>query len=102
MSEPIKLQPEELNKITDIRKNYFNIQSAIGQIYLSRHNFEVQLDTLVEQEREIMEEYTKTQTSEKDFIKNLQEKYGMGTLNIGEGEFLPSPKVETPEKPENS
>ena len=38
MSEPIKLLPEELTKITEIRKNYFNIQTAVGQIQLSKHN----------------------------------------------------------------
>ena len=96
MSEPIKLLPEELNKITDIRKNYFNIQSAIGQIQLSRHNFETQLDALHEQEGEIMSEYKKTQDAEKDFIKGLQDKYGLGTLNINEGEFVPAPKAEKP------
>ena len=102
MSEPIKLLPEELNKITDIRKNYFNIQSAIGQIHLSRHNFESQLDALHEQEGEVMSEYKKTQEAEKEFIKSLQDKYGMGTLNIGDGEFVPAPKVETTETTENS
>tara|TARA_Y100001973_G_C5155238_1_gene310338 strand:+ start:506 stop:805 length:300 start_codon:yes stop_codon:yes gene_type:complete len=97
MSEAIKLQPEELNKITDIRKNYFNIQSAIGQIQLSRYNFESQLDSLHEQEKEVMSEYAKTQEAEKEFITTLQDKYGMGTLNIGDGEFVPAPKVETTE-----
>ena len=95
MSEPIKLLPEELNKITDIRKNYFNIQSAIGQIHLSRHNFESQLDALHKQEGEVMSEYAKTQDAEKEFVQNLQDKYGMGTLNIGDGEFIPAPKQET-------
>ena len=49
-----------------------------------------------------MTEYKKTQTAEKDFIKNLQDKYGMGTLNIGDGQFVPTPQVTTPEKTENS
>tara|TARA_R100001015_G_C4611764_1_gene167194 strand:- start:262 stop:549 length:288 start_codon:yes stop_codon:yes gene_type:complete len=94
MSEPVKLLQEETENITNIRKNYFNIQSAIGQIYLSRHNFQQQLESLDKQEAQIMAEYQKTQQGEKDFIKNLQEKYGVGTLNIADGEFLPS----SPEK----
>ena len=97
MSEAIKLLPEELNKITDIRKNYFNIQSAIGQIHLSRHNFEIQIDNLGKQEDEVMSEYKTTQEAEKEFIKNLQDKYGMGTLNIGDGEFMPAPTAGTTE-----
>lgn len=90
MSEPIKLLPEELSKISDIRKTYFNIQSAIGQIHLSRHNFHTQLENLDTQEGEVMGEYSKTQTAEKEFIQNLQDKYGMGTLSIADGEFIPS------------
>ena len=102
MSESIKLLPEELNKITDIRKNYFNIQSAIGQIHLSKHNFEKQLDSLYEQEKEVMDEYLKTQEAEKEFVQSLQDKYGLGTLNIGDGEFVPAPKVATSETTQTS
>ena len=94
MSEPVKLLQEETENIKKIRKNYFNIQSAIGQIHLSRHNFQQQLESLDKQEEQIMAEYQKTQQGEKDFIKNLQEKYGVGTLNIADGEFLPA----SPEK----
>ncbi len=89
MSEPVKLLQEETEKIQNIRKNYFNIQSALGQIHLSRHNFHSQLETLDKQEQEVMTEYQKTQDAEKDFIKALQDKYGIGTLNIGDGEFIP-------------
>ena len=95
MAEPVKLEQEETENIKNIRKNYFNIQSAIGQIHLSRHNFQLQLESLGKQEEQIMAEYQKTQEGEKDFIQKLQEKYGVGTLNIADGEFLPS-------SPENS
>ena len=94
MSEPIKLLPEELNKITEIRRNYFNIQTAVGQVHLSRHNINTQLENLDKQEYEIMEEYSKTQTAEQDCVKGLQDKYGLGTLDIQNGSFIPSPKVE--------
>ena len=93
MSDTIKLLPEELNKITDIRKNYFNIQNAIGQIQLSRLNFDKQFENLGKQEEEVLEEYAKTQEAEKEFVQNLQEKYGMGTLDIANGEFVPAPKA---------
>jgi septal ring factor EnvC (AmiA/AmiB activator) len=98
MSEPVKLLQEETENITNIRKNYFNIQSAIGQIHLSRHNFNSQLETLDKQEHDIMTEYTNTQNAEKEFIQSLQDKYGMGTLNIGDGEFTPTQNVETEKK----
>ena len=91
MSEVKKLEQSEIESITNIRRNYFNIQNMIGQIRLSRVNLENQLEKLIQQEQEIMEEYTNTQNSEKEFIENLQKKYGIGTLDIEKGEFVPTP-----------
>ena len=95
MSEPIKLLPEELTKITDIRRTYFNIQNAVGQLYLTRRNLEEQLNSIDDRESDVMEEYKKTQTAEQDTIKVLQDKYGMGTLDVENGNFIPSPTTET-------
>ena len=37
-----------------------------------------------------MKEYTNTQNKEKEFVQSLQEKYGVGTLDIEKGEFISS------------
>ena len=98
MPKAIKLKEEELNKIKNIRQTYFNIQNAIGQIHLSRLNFENQLDNLNKQEGQILEEYTNTQTAEREFVTTLQDTYGMGTLDIQSGEFSPSPEAPSTEE----
>ena len=95
MSEPIKLQQEEITKITEIRKNYFNIQNAIGQIHLTKLNLENQLDGMGKQEEQVLEEYKKTQTAEQEFVASLQKTYGLGTLDIRSGTFMPSDKQDS-------
>ena len=38
----------------------------------------------------LQEEYTKTQDAERTLVKDIQDKYGQGTLNIEDGTFSPS------------
>ena len=102
MSEVKKLEQSEIESITKIRRNYFNIQNIIGQIRLSKVNLENQLDSLHKQEEQIMEEYKHTQNSEKEFIENLQKKYGIGTLDIEKGEFVPTPNQPIEQTEKNS
>jgi hypothetical protein len=90
MSETKKLQQNEIEEVTNIRKNYFNIQNALGQIFLTRRNTQIQLDNLDKQEESILAEYAKTQEAERNFVDKLQETYGIGTLDIQKGEFVPS------------
>ena len=50
-----------------------------------------------------MNEYKKTQEAEREFMKNIQDKYGIGTLNVSGGEFIPeTPAKETPTDTTNS
>ena len=61
------------------------------------------LQPLCLQEEKLMEEYTKTQTAEREFVDTLQEKYGQGTIDIANGLFIPVDTTESTETPkENS
>jgi len=90
MPEEKKLTEDEVTKMTEIRKNYFNIQTAMGQVQLTKINLNEQLTLMDKQEGAIREEYAKTQAGERDLVKGLQDKYGVGTLNIENGTFVPS------------
>lgn len=90
MPEEKKLTEEEVTKMTEIRKNYFNIQTAMGQVQLTKINLTEQLTLMDKQEGAIREEYAKTQAGERDLVKGLQDKYGVGTLNIENGTFIPT------------
>ena len=49
------------------------------------------MDQLVldESEKQIKEEYKKTRSEEKAFVKDLSTKYGNGELNLETGVFIP-------------
>jgi len=89
----VKLSADEITKITDIRKNYFSIQTAVGQLSLTKVNLNSQLVRINEQEKNVFDEYAKTQEGERTLVKSLQDKYGVGTLNIESGTFHPAPEA---------
>ena len=44
----------------------------------------------------ITEEYAKTQSGERELVKGLQDKYGVGSLNLESGTFVPAPEQPKP------
>jgi len=84
------LTKEEITKVKDIRKNYVDIQSAFGQLHLTKLNLEKQLQNIDSNYESLTAEYEKTQTAETDLVKSIQDKYGVGTLNIENGTFTPT------------
>jgi len=89
MSEKTLTQ-EELTKIKDIRKNYVNIQTAFGQLHLTKLNLQKQLTQLGANEETLTKEYENTQSAEQELVKSIQEKYGVGSLDIETGTFTPN------------
>ena len=85
MSETKKLTNEELQKVKDIRQNYVSIQNAFGQLHLTKINLEKQLAGIDINYTTLSEEYEKTQDAEKALVQSIQDKYGVGTLNIEDG-----------------
>ena len=90
MSETKKLTTEELQKVKDIRQNYVSIQSAFGQLHLTKLNLEKQLQGIEENYNSLGAEYEKTQEAERTLVQSFQETYGVGTLNIEDGTFTPN------------
>ena len=90
MSDIKKLTQEEITKVQEIRKNYVTIQNAFGQLHLTKINLEKQLGQIDSNFESLSTEYTNTQESEQKIVKEIQEKYGQGTINIEDGTFSPS------------
>jgi len=68
-----KLTPEELQSVKNIRQDYSNLALAIGELELQKFNL------LEKYQKEIAER-------EKQLAKQLQEKYGEGTIDLETGE----------------
>ena len=90
MSEEVKFSEEELKEVKGIQDEYFEIQNEYGQISVARLKISKQLDELNKVEEQLEDRFEKNETSEKDFINKITEKYGDGSLNPETGVFIPN------------
>lgn len=89
MSEIKKLNEEEITQIKELQTQYNKFVFELG-------SFEAQLADLTNHKIVIEEEKTNVlndiktlTTKEKELLTSLQEKYGVGNINIETGEITP-------------
>lgn len=83
-----KLSQEELQQIQDIQTRMQAVKTELGQLALA----EIDLKN----RRVNVENYlTETQDLETNLVKVLEDKYGKGSIDIQNGEFIPA-QTETP------
>lgn len=78
--ETINLTIEELDQIKAIQEKYTQLTTAFGQI-------EIAQETLTSQKEALKKALTTFKEQEMEFGKALQEKYGVGNINLETGEF---------------
>jgi predicted nuclease with TOPRIM domain len=76
------LLEEEINKITDLRKKYTDLTEIVG-------NVEMQIMSLEIQKEKIKDDLKNIQHQEAVLAKELEEKYGKGSISLESREFLP-------------
>lgn len=85
-----KLSKKELEQIEEIQNRMQAVRTELGQLALA----EIDLKN----RRINVENYlTETQDTEAKLVKDLEEKYGKGSIDIQNGEFIPA-QVETPKE----
>ena len=78
-----KLTQEELEQIEGIQKRMQAVKTELGQLGLA------ELD--LKNRRTNIESYlSATQEIESQLVKDLEDKYGKGSINLQNGEFIPS------------
>ena len=95
MADPIKFKEEELKELTDLRAGYVNTQNSLGRLAVQKVLAEQQYDALSKAEDELKQNYLNLTQKEQELVQSYNEKYGVGTVNIDTGEFIP---VETTEE----
>ena len=95
MIKPIKFKKDEVEELTGLRNGYVNIQNQLGQIKVQTILVERQLDALVNTEDELKQSYLNLTEQEQTLVQKYNEKYGVGTVNIDTGEFIPAEVPET-------
>jgi hypothetical protein len=78
--EKVTLTVEELETIESLRKEGFDVVTAIGML-------ECQLIDMAERKSQLQEGYKQVKAKEIQLLKELTEKYGDGTISLETGEF---------------
>ena len=86
MSET-KFTEEELKQIKEIQDSYFEVQNKYGQSALAKLRLEEQFNTINKAEQDLAKNFEEIQSKEREFLKQITEKYGEGTLNPDTGVF---------------
>jgi len=82
-----KLAQEELDKLSELQQKNAALVQELGSISLAEIN--------LAQRQESAENFlAELRQSETDLVKELEEKYGVGSIDLKAGEFIPAPVAE--------
>ncbi len=84
-----KVEATDLEKITELRDSYKKQTVRIGQLNVERILMNQAVDRLNKAILEQENAYIEMQEKERELVKELQEKYGIGQLNLDNGTFTP-------------
>ena len=90
MSEEVKFTKEELDSINNFQGRYAQVRNDFGDISLSKISLNNQLEELDKVKEEAQNNLKKIQTEERNFLDELNKKYGEGNLNPETGVFTPN------------
>jgi|TARA_R100000084_G_scaffold96945_1_gene50828 ubiquinone/menaquinone biosynthesis C-methylase UbiE len=85
-----KFTEEEMVEIKTIQDKYSALGVQLVQLKLARKSSEDYLKLLESEEQTIEGEIAQTNMKEKELADSLNEKYGIGSLNMETGEFTPN------------
>ena len=82
-----KLTQDELNQLQELQQKNAALVQELGSISLA----EINLDGRKEKAEEFLAELKQAET---DLVKSLEDTYGVGSIDLQAGEFIPAPKSE--------
>lgn len=85
-----KFTEDELQSIRAIQEEYSMVGIQLVQLKLARKSSEEYLAALEQEEQRIVEQIESISTKEKQLTESLNEKYGIGSLDMTTGEFTPN------------
>lgn len=77
------LTQEEVNKLKELKQEFQDLTDVAGKVEIQIMNLELQKQTIKANLQQI-------QQKELVLAKELEEKYGNGTISLESGEFLPN------------
>ena len=89
MEKEIKLEEKEIKEIREIRGENSRMTVDFGRIRLEIILLKAKLSELEKMDSDMEAKYKGNRTKEHKISEKLNKKYGMGTVNIDKGTFIP-------------
>ena len=89
-NKKVKLTDDEIKSIKAVQQGYQQLQTKIGSVDLRKHQLILQVEEAEKQLVELEVNFTQMRNDEVELLKNLEEKYGQGNLDMVSGEFTPT------------
>ena len=90
MTESIKFTEEELKEINELREASQAKVVEFGQLKLERLLTNQRIENLEKLEETAETEYIELQQKEAQLVNKFNDKYGVGTVDLASGVFVPS------------
>lgn len=84
-----KLTEQEIVELNQLREQYSKTIFEIGQLQYNKNEIEGQLKLIDHELTGLYADIKSAETRQNDFLNNIREKYGEGTLDAQTGEILP-------------
>jgi chromosome segregation ATPase len=85
-----EVSTDDIEKVKQLRTKYAQTTAQIGQVEIELYVLNKQLKELTEIREGLFKSYTDLQTEEQDLVKELNDKYGDGVLDLESNKFVPS------------
>ena len=85
-----QVSSDDVNRVKTLRTKYAATTAQIGQVEIELHVMKKRLEDVQRIREELFETYTNLQTEEQTLVKELNEKYGDGILDLESNRFVPS------------
>lgn len=79
---------DDIGVVKELQKKYGTTTAQIGQIEVELHLLTERLDQLKKIREELFSKYSDLRTEEEQLVKDLNEKYGDGVLDLQSGKFI--------------
>ena len=89
MSEIKKLTEEEITQIKEMQQQYNKFVFELGSMEAQLAEVNTHAKTLETEKSNILSDIKKLGERERELLNTLQEKYGVGNINIETGEVTP-------------
>jgi hypothetical protein len=84
----VQFTEDEMEKLKKIRDGYLSVQHQFGQVSITEIRLDSQLDALGETKENLTKNFKSIQDDEKNFLDEINDKYGEGELDPETGVFI--------------